>query len=364
MKKILFLAFLVILINSAYAQITNCTQVLRLAQSTYEQGRLHELPTLMDDCLKKTEAQGGFTKQQRVDAYRYLTLAYIYLEEPEKADESMLNLLRTDHYFEPNPNVDPAEFLGLYHTFRTTPVFSFGIKGGVNGNFPLLSKNYYVSNASEGKGKYGAKVAYQAGLVFEKNFFEQSKNKTLKKLTFAPELIYTIRSMSYNNSSAFVTDSLGTSAAAITVALKQTWLDLNLIFQYKLKDKGFNPYIGFGPGFGYLLNASNVLTFTRASSVGTVSGPAVPAKSTYTKLVTSLMAVAGIKYQFGSVRVLVEARLQYGLTNIANQKSRSNPQQVFDYNYLPGDLKQFSGMLNIGVVFPYFNPVKKKLHKK
>ncbi len=365
MKKFLLLAALVLMLkDSAYAQITNCTQVLRLAQSTYEQGRLHELPTLMDDCLKKSEADGGFTKQQRVDAYRYLTLAYIYLEEPEKADESMLNLLRTDHYFEINPNVDPAEFVGLYHTFRTTPVFSIGAKFGVNGTLPFLSKNYYVGNAGNGKGKYSSVIAFQAGVVFEKNFFEQSKNKTLKRITFAPELLYTIRSLSYSNPSVFLGDSTGTSVAALTVSpAKQTWLDLNPIFQYKLKDKGLNPYVGFGPGISYLLNGPNQLTLTRINSVGTVSGPPVVATATYNKLITSLIAVAGIKYQFGSIKLTAEVRVQYGLTNVINKSSRSNSEQVFDYAYVPGNWNQLNAMVNIGFVFPYYNPIK-KLHKK
>src|SRR5215467_3982389 len=97
-------------------------QTLRLARSVYEQGRLHEIP----DLINKNIAQ--FSKTELVDAYRLLTLSYIYLEEPEKADESMQKLLQTEHFYEPNPNVDPAEFIGLYKTFRTKAVFNAGVK--------------------------------------------------------------------------------------------------------------------------------------------------------------------------------------------------------------------------------------------
>jgi len=95
------------------AQTTSCAQTIRLATSVYEQGRLHELPDLLKNCLNS-----GFTQQERVTAYKLLTLSYIYLEEPEKADESMLKLLETNPYFEINAAVDPAEFIALYNTFR------------------------------------------------------------------------------------------------------------------------------------------------------------------------------------------------------------------------------------------------------
>ena len=78
----------------AYGQSTSCAQTLRLAQSVYDQGRLQELNGILQNCL-----QNGFTKQERVEAYKLLTLSYIYQEEPEKADEAMLDLLRTDPYF-------------------------------------------------------------------------------------------------------------------------------------------------------------------------------------------------------------------------------------------------------------------------
>lgn len=40
-------------------------------------------------------------------------LTYIYLEEPAKADQSMLNILLTDPYFEINEAMILAEFVAL-----------------------------------------------------------------------------------------------------------------------------------------------------------------------------------------------------------------------------------------------------------
>src|SRR5690349_4248403 len=97
--------------TSPTQQTANCTQVLRLARAVYEQGRLHELETLLKDCLAgEVGTTNGFsTVQEKVDAYRLLCLSYIYLEEPTKADEAMQGILDTDHFFAVNPT-DPAEF--------------------------------------------------------------------------------------------------------------------------------------------------------------------------------------------------------------------------------------------------------------
>jgi hypothetical protein len=364
MKRFLGLSALVLLLgNSVYGQVTNCTQVLRLAQSTYEQGRLHELPGLLKNCLSTSEDNSGFTKQQRVDAYRYLTLAYIYLEEPKKADSTMLLLLNTDHYFEINANVDPAEFVALYNTFRTKPVFSIGIKGGLNNTSPIVTKNYYEGNAAAGQGKYGSKIGFQVGFVFEKHLFDRSRSKFLSGLTFAPELLYTLRSISVSQPKVFSSDSTGKSVATGTGIPKQGWLDFNPIFQYQLKQSTLNPYIGFGPGVSYLLNGPATLTLVRNNSVGTVSGPDVVMKTSYQKIVPSLIATAGVKYQFGSIKLTAEVRVQYGLTSVVNPSTRTNSQAASDDAFVLNDFKQFNAMVNVGFIYPYFNPIKKS-HKK
>src|SRR4051812_40329491 len=86
--------------QNTLAQTTSCAQTLRLARSTYDQGRLHELPELLKNCL-----ENGFTKPEKVEAYKFLALSYTYLEEPDQADAAMLMLLQTDHYFEINEGV-------------------------------------------------------------------------------------------------------------------------------------------------------------------------------------------------------------------------------------------------------------------
>ena len=340
----------------SYAQ--SGAQALRLAQSIYEQGRLHELPFLEG---LKPEKIATYSKSEQVTAYRLLTLAHIYLEEPEQADVAMLQLLDADHFYEPNSNVEPAEFMGLYKTFRTRPVFNIGVKFGANTTIPLLSSIYYVSSNAEGNGKYAPKVGIQYGLVFEKEFFNNSKKAILKRLIFAPEILLMGRTFGYTNKALFYDDQTGVSAADQKVTLKQNWLDINPVFQLKVgkgKSTSFIPYLGFGPGVSYLLKATNSEITTRASSAGAVIGPDVVTTSGFRKLLPSVIASAGFKYRFGDVYVAVEGRVQYTLMNPVNSSKRTINQSVFEYNYTTPNYKPLNFIINVGIIFPYFKPIK------
>ncbi len=186
MKKFLFLAFIVLAVGEAAAQ-QNCSQTLRLANSTYEQGRLHELEGLLGPCLKST-----WSVTEKVQAYRLLTLAYIYLEEPEKADATMLSLLQTDNEFKVNRAVDPAEFIALYNTFRTDPIYRFGGKLGSNIS---VANVVTADNATDAISKYGYRFGFSGGISAEipVTLFK------FKNLTFNPELYFQITSFKYSS---------------------------------------------------------------------------------------------------------------------------------------------------------------------
>src|SRR6187551_2306146 len=106
MRRLYLFGILVIISAKSFSQTATCAQTLRLARATYEQGRLHEIEGQLKDCLAN-----GFKPEEKAlktEGYRILCLSYIYLEEPEKADDAMLKLKQNDPYYAPNPQVDPA----------------------------------------------------------------------------------------------------------------------------------------------------------------------------------------------------------------------------------------------------------------
>ncbi|MGE0590340.1 MAG: porin family protein [Cyclobacteriaceae bacterium] len=348
--------FLILLLSATAvnAQTSTCAQTLRLARSTYEQGRFHEIPALLENCLKGGE--GNFTKQESVEALRILTLAYLYQEEPEQADQAMLRLLNTDHFFEINANVDPAEFVALYRTFRTTPLFSIGLRAGVNSTLAAPKKNYYVGGTAANSGEYSQGINFQVGAVFEKQLFTGKRKDS--PWTAAPEIMFTNHSYGYANESLTISDQTGQPYSFIDGFFDQSRLDLNALAQYKLKNSIINPYLTFGVAASLLVKGEFQVETQFPEEGSVVTGTPVDMKKTFNPLDYALIAGAGVKYKFGDIYLVADVRYKYGLTNLVKTSARSNPEATFDYGFVSNDLTQSSLMVNIGFVWPYFNPKK------
>jgi len=333
---------------------TNCTQTIRLIRLTYEQGRLHELPDLAKGCLRN-----GFTKEEKREAYRYLTLAYIYLEEPDSADMNMLKLLETDHFYQVNPTIDPAEFIALYAKFRHNPVFRYGFKLGVNATQPNVLEYYNVGSTAGGSGKYALAVGFNVMLAFEKDLGGKFKNFVL-----APELAFVSRTFNYSNSNLNFADKTHDSTVSTQLfVFNQQWLDFNGIVQYRLKAKNpidFYTYIGAGPGISYLLSSKNQpsTSYGTGSNGYTVTGPQVDDSNSYNHLVYSATLTAGFKKRIGEIYLTGDIRYQFGLSNVVNSASRTNSVIGFDYGGSYDNYRMSNLMIQIGVLFPRFVPRK------
>ena len=355
MKRLYFLILgSVVSVTTAFSQASNCTQTLRLIRTTYEQGRLHELPSIAEGCLAAPSGK-GFTDVEKKEAYRILTLAYIYLEEPEKADEMMQKFLETEHFYVLNSSVDPAEFIALYKKFRTTPVFRYGLKLGLNLTQPAVLQYHNIGSTAGGQGKYGLSSNFNIYLMFEKDIINE-------KFVFAPEIGYVSRSYSYNNGSLAKSDkSLDSTISNQQFVISQSWLDLNAIVQYKFENTlNRQTYVGIGPGISYLLSSSNQpTTFLGTGANGyTVTGPSIDDKKSYNSLVYSLAIVAGTKIRFGGLYGNLDVRYQIGLSNVVNKSSRTNAELGFDYQGQYNDYRMSNIMFNVGVLIPNFQPKK------
>lgn len=341
MKRFLLASLLFLLTVKAYAQLTSCAQTLRLAQSTYEQGRLHEVPVLLQNCINN-----GFNKQEKVAAYKLLTLSYIYLEEPEKANEAMLNLLRTDHYFEINTSTDPAEFVALYKTFRTKPVYRIGGKIGVNATSPNVTQ---AVEANDGKSEYKYKIGIQAHVVVEVPIREQ--------FDLNAELGLLQRNFSYTNDVSFTDTTFTTEATE-----KQTWLSLPVSIHYQFNKIKFKPYVAVGFQADLMLGAKLDGSRTR-QGYQFIEEKSFELKPQRGALNLSAIAAAGARFQLGGGYVITEVRFTYGLLNVNSADAAfANSDLAFAYGYADSVYKLNSLSITAGYVYNIFNP--KKLNKR
>ena len=345
-RILLVIAFTIVMANSTYAQ--NCAQTLRLVRSTYDQGRLHELPSLMKECLAS-----GFTKQERVEAYKLLTMAYIYLEEPEKADSSMLKLLNADPYFEPNKDVDPQEFIGLYRTFRTRPIFRLGVKFGMNGSQPNVST---YNPVSDGTAKYTSNIGVGGGFVGELPIND--------KITLTGELLYLTKSFTNSTSNTYFSNGTAVEYSSSIGSETQNWLSLPILVQYTLSsEKKIQPFLVGGVSTDLLLNAKLQGEQKRVDnqSIDVKSFSLTPQRE---KLNISAVLGFGAKTRIAGGYLVADLRYSYGLTKTNSLATLYDNQfLLIDYKLIDGVFSLNSLYFSVGYVQNFFNPKKLKRKK-
>jgi hypothetical protein len=346
MRRFLLVGQLILAFFSvSQAQNTSCTQTLRLARSTYDQGRLHEVPTLLENCLRN-----GFTVQEKVEGYKILCLTYLYLEEPEKADEAMLKLLRTDPYFEVNKQVDPAEFIALYRTFRTNPIYRLGINIGVNASRPNVT-GAIKTNAGESVYKYG--VAFQVGI--------NGEIPLRNKLTLNPSLLFQTKNFEITSTVDRGEDATGTPLSNETVGKEvHNWISVPVVVQYQVVESRYNPYVSLGVSADYLIR-SEITAETTQDNAGSVQ------ERTYElereKMNISAIVGAGAKFRIFGGYFVTEIRYHYGITNVNSDKTYyQNSATAFNNNLGDPIFKMNSLSITGGYVQNIFNP--KKLKRK
>ena len=342
-KTLLLLGVLLPSVSFVARGQSTCAQTLRLAQSIYEQGRLHELPDLLEKCLAD-----GFNDEEKVNAYKLLTLTHIYLEEPEKADEMMLALLRTDTEFKVNDAVDPAEFVALYKTFRTYPVYRIGGKLGAIASAPSISSADFVD---DGTNQYTYNFGF-SGIVTA----EIPLGIRAKKFTLNPEIAFQLRSFNGKNSGA---DPVKVTEATET----QAWISMPVSMQYSLYEKAItNLFVSGGISADYLLSSTVKIFSDRGDQNSTVSENSYPVIEQRKKFNAGLILSAGYKRKLGKGFLILAARYKMGLMPMLTKADTyENSILVYNYHYVDGIFKLNSVTLSVGYVLNRYNPKKLKV---
>lgn len=341
MRRTLLLIAAVLSVGSyvAHGQST-CAQTLRLAQSIYEQGRLHELPNLLGNCL-----HDGFTDEEKVAAYKLLTLAHIYLEEPIKADEMMLALLRTDTEYKVNDAVDPAEFVALYKTFRTYPIYRIGGKLGGAASAPSIVSADYVD---DGANRYDYNFGFSGRISAEIPLGVRAKNFALN-----PEVAFQILSFNGSNSGA---DAVKQTDGTET----QTWISVPISMQYTLHEKGITAlYVAGGLSADYLLSSSIKIFSDRGDEISTVSENTYSVAEQRNNFNAAAILSTGYKRKTGKGYLILELRYKMGLfPMLTKADTYENSTLVWNYHYVDGIFKLNTLSLSVGYVLNRYNPKK------
>lgn len=115
LSLLVLLVFALSPIRSALAQEPDpCSRALVQADARYVAGQFEEAVEILATCLNQSDA----TRQQTIEAYRLLTLAYLRMEHTGEARAAIIQIFRTDPTYRPDPINDPPSYTVLVEIVR------------------------------------------------------------------------------------------------------------------------------------------------------------------------------------------------------------------------------------------------------
>jgi hypothetical protein len=317
-----------------------CSQNLKKAQKEYDEGRLSEVPVTLEECLKE-----GFTKDQKLQAYRLLILTYLFTDELELAEQNLLKLLNEDPEYTINPLLDPAEFTTLYNTYNTSAVISIGLTGGPNQTRVHLHQAYSTDN-SNNKATYKPHFGFQTGLsadILLKKRFQLNTGLQLVQKSYE----YKNKLFQYTN---------------LDLKESQLWMELPVALKYNFRyKKKLIPYLYAGASVNLFLSSIGKLTRISDAGNNDASGPNVKLGSLRNRFNYSALIGGGLKYKIGYSYLCLDLRYAYGLKNIVNTSKRySDSNLIYFYGYLDSDISINNLFVSVGYFKSFYKPKKIK----
>jgi hypothetical protein len=138
---------------------------------------------------------------------------------------------------------------------------------------------------------------------------------------------------------------------------KVDYFDMPLILKYDILKGNLRPYVQAGIYYSFLINANKEVTVQSddyaSGGVNTNSNEpiSIGAKDLFSSY-WGLMAGAGVNYNLGNVRVVLDASYWKGMSNITNTDNRYNNDRLSGIGEAQDDLKLNNIVISLGVLFP------------
>lgn len=331
----------------------NCAQSLKLAEKKFEGGLLREVPQALSECLVKDQ----FSSEEKLKAYKLLTLTYLYLDDSLNAEISFYKLLSNFPDFQINNAIEPAELVNLFNTYRTLPLYSFGIQAGSNMTSVSVMNSFGIDNISQREETYLHLPGYDAGFRFDipisKRIFITTGSS--------------FRVLRYKNVRSLATtslhiDGIPNNFAEVNFSEIQSWLNIPLSIGTTIGNSKVKHFIYGGASAGYLVSAKAKISrkFTYASNSGSnIKGPDINVRELRDKFNLWGIVGTGVRIKSGLNHINIEAQYDLGLKNIVDRSNRySNSQLINRYGYLDNDIRINFFTLRGSYMFTRYKPKK------
>lgn len=348
-KKGFYSALILILsvVTLASAQ-TNCERNLLEAQNDYRNGNLYEIPSLLEDCINN-----GFDRQQKMDAYKLLTLTFLNINQPSAAKRSLTRLMKLNPEFEANPATDPEEFVLLYKKVRQSPQYSFG--GQIQGNlsYVLIEKHYSVSSFPNSKGQITPLAGFTAGghFIYPITYYlsaEAQLNFSKLRFSYSEEFI---------SDPAQVQNNSGLQQ--IKFVEDQSSIQLPVLLSYLIELKKFDLTIKAGAYEQFLINSNfrNVQRDNLQNISESIKEPKVSMTSNRKRLNTGVQLSVGSLFKVSRYRAGIELGVKGNIfrdDKYASQNARNTDSKVFNNGYIDDQFRTAAFFISLSFSKPVY----------
>jgi hypothetical protein len=341
----ILLAALVIA-NKSTAQEA-CILKLNEAEKLYDEGKIERIPELLNDCI-----EAGFNKENKIAALKLLTLVYLFEDNQAKAENALLKLLKTDPEFKINRAIDPVEFIRLFDSYNTAPVFSIGITGGTTLSNPLLFETFSPYSFDEAATAYtnngmgfvlGLKVTYHINTKFD--------------VSFEPG-ISSYKFRVAEKTGDFMQTTINESLTLIDFPVNGAY-DV-----YKYKQFDFFTELGFNYGMYLTGNLGGTLSYANNEKPD-YEAPAISSELIRSSHLLQAMIGVGTKMKLNRSNLQFNIQYRFGLNNLTTPENRSDfyETSMKEYMYLDNNFTNNSLILKVSYNFEFYLHRKKPNNK-
>ena len=324
----------------------DCAKKLKRAREFYAEGNIEMMQNLLSGCLEE-----GFTREEKVEARKLLVLASLFDDDLDQADIQMEEFLKLEPEYQVKKGKDQIEFIKLYETFRTTPTFSIGLRGGGNYSMVVDHSNVNVYSDINSTSSYKEKFGFFIGAKIKKQF---NKHLALDFSANFSTLRFQLNGEFYDNEMKQV---------AIET---QNWFQAPVSFSYMFLKGRLQPYLGVGASFGYLFsaNASYDLSYddnakrplASSSSVVNLTQNGMRERVNYWYNLST-----GFVFKIPKSYISLDISYQYNPKKHSVADARySNSLTYFETLYLDDDFYLDNISVGVSYLYCFYNPKKKR----
>ena len=352
--KIILVIVIILFINllASYGQ-QSCTQNLLDAQKLFEQGFLEDVPSRLTTCLKNK----GFTKEERVDAYKLIILAYLYDDRHNEAEQYMEKFLKDNPEYELT-ETDPDVFVYLYSQYNTDPVLSVGPVIGGALSFIRVIHNNSTGDSKNDLSSYGhSGITLNGGIGVYRNIKNQF-NADLNILFYQMNVVDNDKIPDYAN----MTNDLTWTEFDYKISR----IGIPLTFTYDFYYRNLMPYLSTGSGLGIILKNEK-----RTSSINNAISPL----SKYPPIETSDNAIGyyfnrfhwwlsvggGLKIPISSGMLLVDLKYNFGMSVFMDREHTWDNYDIMNMQMLPVEATIDNFIVTASYRYSIYNPKRKKV---